>query len=113
MQPVVTPPAPVLKMRDLCAATEGPQAAVQPVEGVNLSIAPGRTLCLVGESGCGKRLTCFAMTGLLPPLTSLGLLLNAWWIAVLPGVVIFLTTLSMSLLGDWLRDRLDPTITER
>jgi len=39
------------------------------------------------------------------------LLLNAWWIAVLPGVVIFLTTLSMSLVGDWLRDRLDPTLS--
>ena len=49
--------------------------------------------------------------------TSLGLmlgegrryLLNAWWIAVFPGLVIFLTTLSMSLFGDWLRDRFDPT----
>ena len=52
-----------------------------------------------------------------PPGTSLGLmlgegrryLLNAWWIAVFPGLAIFLTTLSMSLFGDWLRDRLDPT----
>ena len=51
-------------------------------------------------------------------MTSLGLmlgqgrnhLLTAWWIAVFPGVVIFLTALSMSLLGDWLCDRLDPTL---
>ncbi len=63
----------------------------------------------------------FLGLGIQPPLTSLGLLLgsgralllNAWWIAVLPGLVIFLTTLSMSLFGDWLRDRLDPTLSDR
>jgi len=59
----------------------------------------------------------FLGLGVQPPGTSLGLmlgegrryLLNAWWIAVFPGLTIFLTTLSMSLFGDWLRDRLDPT----
>jgi peptide/nickel transport system permease protein len=40
-------------------------------------------------------------------------LLAAWWIAVLPGTMIFLTTLSVSLFGDWLRDRLDPTLRGR
>lgn len=58
----------------------------------------------------------FLGLGVQPPNTSLGLmlgqgrnhLLNAWWIAVCPGTVIFLTTLSMSIVGDWLRDRLDP-----
>lgn len=62
----------------------------------------------------------FLGLGIQPPLTSLGLLLgsgrslllNAWWIAVMPGLVIFLTTLSMSLFGDWLRDRLDPTLPQ-
>lgn len=60
----------------------------------------------------------FLGLGVQPPGTSLGLmlgegrryLLNAWWIAVLPGAVIFITTLSMSVFGDWLRDRLDPTL---
>jgi peptide/nickel transport system permease protein len=37
-------------------------------------------------------------------------LLQAAWIAVIPGMAIFLTTLSMSLFGDWLRDRLDPSM---
>ncbi|MFC7396865.1 ABC transporter permease [Chelatococcus sp. GCM10030263] len=63
----------------------------------------------------------FLGLGVQPPGTSLGLmlgegrryLLNAWWIAVLPGITIFLTTLSMSLFGDWLRDRLDPTLDGR
>ncbi|TSD83515.1 ABC transporter permease [Mycobacterium sp. KBS0706] len=59
----------------------------------------------------------FLGLGVQPPGTSLGLmlgegrryLLNAWWIATFPGLAIFLTTLAMSLFGDWLRDRLDPT----
>jgi peptide/nickel transport system permease protein len=63
----------------------------------------------------------FLGLGVQPPGTSLGLmlgegrryLLNAWWIAVIPGLVILLTTLSMSLFGDWLRDRLDPTLESR
>lgn len=59
----------------------------------------------------------FLGLGIQPPRTSLGLMLgqgraylaNAWWIAVMPGLAIFLTTLCVSLVGDWLRDRLDPT----
>lgn len=60
----------------------------------------------------------FLGLGIQPPLTSLGVmlgegrdyLLNAPWLSVTPGVVIFLATLSLSLTGDWLRDRLDPTL---
>jgi peptide/nickel transport system permease protein len=60
----------------------------------------------------------FLGLGVQPPLTSLGNMLSfgrdyltsAWWIAVFPGVVIFIATLAMSLLGDWVRDRLDPTL---
>ena len=60
----------------------------------------------------------FLGLGIRPPLTSLGQMLGAgraylttaWWIAVLPGTVIFLTTMSISILGDWIRDRLDPTL---
>lgn len=60
----------------------------------------------------------FLGLGIQPPETSLGnmlgygrnYLLDAWWIAVLPGAMIFLTTLAMSIVGDWARDRLDPTL---
>jgi peptide/nickel transport system permease protein len=60
----------------------------------------------------------FLGIGIQPPMTSLGNMLGfgrdylttAWWIAVLPGVTIFLATLAMSILGDWVRDRLDPTL---
>ena len=59
--------APVLEVRGLRVAIDGAQGRVLPVDGVDLAIAPGRTMCLVGESGCGKSLTCFAIAGLLPP----------------------------------------------
>jgi peptide/nickel transport system permease protein len=60
----------------------------------------------------------FLGLGIQPPLSSLGNMLsygrsylgNAWWIAVLPGVVLSLTTLAVSLIGDWVRDRLDPRL---
>lgn len=39
---------------------------VQPVRGITLRVEPGRTLALVGESGCGKSMSCLAIAGLLP-----------------------------------------------
>jgi peptide/nickel transport system permease protein len=60
----------------------------------------------------------FLGLGVQPPMTSLGnmvgygreYLTRAPWILLSPAVVIVLTTLAVSLLGDWLRDRLDPTL---
>ncbi|PHK95360.1 peptide ABC transporter permease [Pseudoroseomonas rhizosphaerae] len=60
----------------------------------------------------------FLGLGVQPPQTSLGnmvgygreYLTRAPWILLSPSAVIVLTTLSVSLLGDWLRDRLDPTL---
>ncbi len=36
------------------------------VDGVSLSVSAGRTLCVVGESGCGKSILSLAVMGLLP-----------------------------------------------
>ena len=60
----------------------------------------------------------FLGLGVQPPLSSLGNMVGygreyitrAPWIMLAPATVIVLTTLSISLLGDWLRDRLDPTL---
>ncbi len=60
----------------------------------------------------------FLGLGIQPPNTSLGNLvgfgrdyiLTAWWLVVIPAITIFFTTLSMSILGDWTRDKLDPTL---
>jgi peptide/nickel transport system permease protein len=60
----------------------------------------------------------FLGLGVQPPMTSLGNMVGygreyitrAAWIMLLPATVIVLTTLAVSLVGDWLRDRLDPTL---
>lgn len=41
------------------------------------------------------------------------LLGGSWWLAVFPGVAIMLTVLSLNILGDWLRDFLDPRLRDR
>lgn len=36
---------------------------------------------------------------------------QAWWVATFPGLGIIFTVLSINILGDWLRDRLDPHLS--
>lgn len=58
----------------------------------------------------------FLGLGIQPPDVSWGLMLSdarpyisvAWWTITLPGIAIVLTCLGSNLLGDWLRDTLDP-----
>lgn len=58
----------------------------------------------------------FLGLGVQPPAPSWGSMLNdaqnylglAWWLSVFPGIAIFLTALAFNLLGDGLRDVLDP-----
>ena len=38
------------------------------------------------------------------------LIVTAWWVSMFPGIAIMLTVLSLNLLGDWLRDHLDPKL---
>ena len=39
-----------------------------------------------------------------------GYVATAWWVAAFSGMAIFLTVTSVNLVGDWLRDELDPTM---
>jgi len=41
-----------------------------------------------------------------------GLIEQAWWVSILPGVAILVTVLSLNILGDWVRDRLDPKLRQ-
>ncbi len=60
----------------------------------------------------------FLGAGIPPPQPAWGLMVAdgrvlitspvGWWVAMFPGLAIMLVVLSMNLLGDWLRDRLDP-----
>ena len=60
----------------------------------------------------------FLGVGIPPPTPAWGLMVadgrnlvaTAWWISTFPGLAILLVTLSINLLGDWLRDRLDPKL---
>ncbi|WP_345944334.1 ABC transporter ATP-binding protein [Aureimonas sp. SA4125] len=66
---VVTPSGPdnvVLAVRGLSIRF---QPGANLVEGVDLTVRRGETLCIVGESGCGKSITALALMGLLkmPP----------------------------------------------
>ena len=42
-----------------------------------------------------------------------GLIEQAWWISILPGLAILVTVISLNILGDWVRDRLDPKLRQQ
>jgi peptide/nickel transport system permease protein len=44
--------------------------------------------------------------------TGRALIVSAWWVSFFPGLAILLTVLTLNLLGDWLRDRLDPKLRQ-
>jgi peptide/nickel transport system permease protein len=62
----------------------------------------------------------FFGVGIPPPQPSWGIMVsdgralfpNAWWISTFAGGAILLTVLSFNLLGDWVRDRLDPKLRQ-
>ena len=63
----------------------------------------------------------FLGLGIRPPAPSWGSIMSvgrqyverAWWIVAFPGGCLFLLVLSVNVLGDWLRDRLDPQVRIR
>ena len=56
----------LLDIRGLSVHFYTPEGIGRAVEAVDLSVAPGETLGLVGESGCGKSVTTLAVVGLVP-----------------------------------------------
>jgi len=43
------------------------EGVVKAIDGVDMHVESGKTLCLVGESGCGKSVTCRAFLGIVQP----------------------------------------------
>jgi oligopeptide/dipeptide ABC transporter ATP-binding protein len=61
-----TPSKPLLEIANLNVAFETSRGDVRPVRDVSLSIYPGQTVALVGESGCGKSVTSLSILRLIP-----------------------------------------------
>jgi ABC-type dipeptide/oligopeptide/nickel transport system ATPase component len=59
-------PMSLLTVDDLRTSFFTRRGVVRAVDGVSLTLAPGRVLGIVGESGCGKSVTALSIIGLLP-----------------------------------------------
>jgi len=40
-------------------------------------------------------------------------LTNQWWLAIIPSIIMIFLIMQVSLLGDWVRDKLDPKLKNR
>ncbi|MGI4855885.1 MAG: ATP-binding cassette domain-containing protein, partial [Janthinobacterium lividum] len=58
--------APVLQVSGFSLRFSKSDAGPALVDDVSFSVRRGETLCIVGESGCGKSVTSLAIMGLLP-----------------------------------------------
>src|ERR1700677_4203255 len=57
---------PLLQLSNLTIAFDTERGQIVPVRDVSLSICPGQTLAVVGESGCGKSVTALSILRLIP-----------------------------------------------
>ena len=58
--------SPLVEIRDLKLEFVADSRALRAVDGVSFVINPGETVCLVGESGCGKSVTALSIARLVP-----------------------------------------------
>ena len=121
--------APLLEVRHLRVEFPTRRGTLLALDDVSFDIAPGEILGVVGKSGAGKSLTgaaiiteatlSFLGVGVPPTSPSLGTLIRVgndflfsgeWWITIFPGIMLVMIALSVNLLGDWLRDALNPRL---
>jgi peptide/nickel transport system ATP-binding protein len=62
----MTAAPPILEVRDLVTAFDTDAGRMTAVDGISFDVPQGKTLGIVGESGCGKSVTAFSITRLLP-----------------------------------------------
>ncbi|MEO3429291.1 ABC transporter ATP-binding protein [Pelagibius sp. CAU 1746] len=63
--------SPLLEVRNLVTRLRSETANVTAVDNVALSVEPGESVALVGESGCGKSMTALSLMRLLPPIAEI------------------------------------------
>src|SRR3954447_26529931 len=63
---------PVAEIRNLQVGFRTDEGSFNVLDGVSFTVRTGRTLCLVGESGCGKSVTALSIMGLLAPTAHVG-----------------------------------------
>ncbi len=56
----------LLEIENLSVHFHIPEGVARAVDGVSVNLAPGETIGLVGESGCGKSVTSLSILGLIP-----------------------------------------------
>ncbi|WP_205857483.1 ABC transporter ATP-binding protein, partial [Phytoactinopolyspora endophytica] len=59
--------APLLEISGLYTQFDTRDGIVRAVDGVDLAVPAGKTVCVVGESGCGKSITARSVLGLIDP----------------------------------------------
>jgi peptide/nickel transport system ATP-binding protein/oligopeptide transport system ATP-binding protein len=59
--------APILDIRNLTTAFKTRNGPIKAVDGISLTVEPGKTLGIVGESGSGKSMLSLSVMGLVPP----------------------------------------------
>lgn len=57
---------PLLRVEHLSVGFRNKKSMTEIISDVSFDVKPGETVCIVGESGCGKSLTSLAIMGLLP-----------------------------------------------
>ncbi|WP_144475284.1 ABC transporter ATP-binding protein [Cytobacillus oceanisediminis] len=57
---------PLLEVKNLKVSFAGKKKTTNIVAGLSFNVEKGKTLCIVGESGCGKSMTSLSVMGLLP-----------------------------------------------
>jgi peptide/nickel transport system permease protein len=114
-----------LKEREFVQATRAlglphPRVIFHHVLPNTLSPVIVATTLMIGDVILMEATLSFLGLGVQPPTASWGSLINqgrdnllgAWWIATFPGLAIVLTVVSYNLLGDGLRDALDPRLKD-
>ncbi len=92
----------LLRIRNLSVDFATASGSFRAVDSVDVEVNKGEFLSIVGESGSGKSVSMLA--------EAREFILRAWWVVTFPGLAILVTVLAINLMGDGLRDALDPKL---